>query len=353
MLENPVPETARPGPRNALTDVAGISVGSSADPAVRSGVTVVRAEPSATAAVDTRGGAPGTRETDALDPSCLVERADAIVLSGGSVFGLDAAGVVTDWLAARGQGFRLGTAPPCPIVPAAIVFDLSNGGAKDWGETSPYRRLGREACDSLGPEVVLGNAGAGFGALAGAWKGGLGTASTLTEDGITAAALVVVNSFGSPVDPRTGMLWAEPFVYPGDIPEHAFHGRWRRAPIPPDPTTGTKASGPRTAGVHEPGTNTTIGVVACDAALGAAEARRVAIMAQDGLARALRPAHSPVDGDTLFVLATGRRALPEPRPLALARLGTHAGDAAARAIVRAVWEAKSIGEHRAYRPTEG
>ena len=339
---------ARPGPNNLITDVAGISVGCAADERLLSGVSVVLTDKPATAAVDVRGGAPGTRETEALDPSSLVGAADAVVLSGGSVFGLDAASGVTDWLSGRGRGYRLtATTRPCPIVPAAILFDLANGGDKDWGAVSPYRALAVEACETAGDDIMLGNSGAGFGAVAGAWKGGLGSASVVTGEGITIGALMAVNSFGSPVNPATGALWAAPFAQPGDLGDAAFaHAGGRVAP--PDPRAGTKAPGEA-----RPGTNTTVGVVACDARLNATQACRIAIMAQDGIARAIRPAHAPVDGDIIFALSTGRLDLPEMDARALGTIGTHAGDVVARAIARAVWEAAGIGGHQSYRTGPG
>ncbi len=332
---------AKPGRRNLITDVEGLRVGLAHDEALLSGVTVVIADEPAVASLDIRGGAPGTRETALLDPTCLVERIDAIVLSGGSVFGLDAPSGVVDWLAAAGRGYRLtAQARPCPIVPAAILFDLDNGGDKDWGDTSPYRALGVEACQAAGRDFALGSAGAGFGALAGSAKGGLGSASLVLENGITVAALFAVNSFGSPVAPDTGRLWAAPFAFPGEL-----NGGGDPRPLPSVTGHGIFAG---TKGAGGPGANTTIGIVATDAVLTKAQARRVAIMAQDGLARALRPAHAPVDGDLVFVMATGKMALGEPAALALTGLGAHAADVVARAIGRAVHEARPIAGHTGF-----
>jgi L-aminopeptidase/D-esterase-like protein len=329
--------TIEPGPRNLITDVAGIRVGNAHDARLRSGVTVVLPERPAVAAVDVRGGAPGTRETDAFDPACLVETADAVVLSGGSAFGLDAASAVTAWLAARGHGFAVGTAR-VPIVPAAILFDLLNGGDKAWGESPPYAALGRAACAAASAEVALGNAGAGHGAKAGGLKGGLGSASALTGDGFQVGALVAVNAWGSAVMPGGTCLWAWPFERCGELGGQTPP----TAPLPveemPGPSPGEAA-----------GANTTIGVVAVNARLSKAEARRIAIMAQDGYARALRPAHTPFDGDTVFVLATGAQALAEPRASGLARLGAIAADCVARAVARGVYEAESLGDLPGYR----
>ena len=192
-----------PGPRNLITDVAGIAVGNAGDEALMSGVTVVLPDEAAVAAVDTRGGGPATRETDALDPACLVDAVHGLVLSGGSVFGLDAASGVTHWLDARGRGFRFGEQlHVSPVVPAACLFDFLNGGDKDWGDEPPYRALGLAACDAAAADFALGNAGAGLGAIAGRYKGGLGSASVVAG-GVTVGALMAVNAFGSPVVPGT------------------------------------------------------------------------------------------------------------------------------------------------------
>ncbi|HMP63030.1 MAG TPA: P1 family peptidase, partial [Phenylobacterium sp.] len=199
-----MPGPARPGARNLITDVPGLSVGQAHDEAVRTGVTVILPEARAVAACDVRGGGPGTRETDALDPHNLVEAVDAVVLSGGSVYGLAAADGVAAWLGARRRGYGLVTTagvPGSPVVPAAILYALANGGDKGWGEAPPYRALGRAAAVAAGPAVALGTAGAGYGALAGRLKGGVGSASAVTHDGFTVGALAAVNSFGSVVAP--------------------------------------------------------------------------------------------------------------------------------------------------------
>lgn len=320
---------ARPGSRNLITDVPGIAVGQAEDHRVRSGVTVILPDARAVAAADVRGGGPGTRETDALAPETLVEAVDAIVLAGGSVYGLAAADGVTTWLGARGRGFGLATgAPPAPIVPAAILYDLGNGGDKAWGEAPPYRALGAAAIAAAGADFALGSAGAGAGAMAGALKGGLGSASIISGEGIAVGALAAVNSFGSVVVPGSRAFWAAPFEIGrefGGLPI----GEARAAP-------GDWGLAKRQAQARE---STTLAVIATDAALSVAEASRVAIMAQDGLARAIRPAHAPFDGDVVFVLATGGQALAEPRAAALTRLGSLAADCLARAIARGVYEA--------------
>jgi len=335
------------GPRNLITDVEGIRVGNAEDHKVRSGVSVVLPDEDAVAAIDVRGGGPGTRETDALDPVSLVDVAHAVVLSGGSSYGLDSAGSVANWLGARGRGFRLGgSTRVSPIVPAAILFDLTNGGDKEWGEEPPYRRLGREACENASLDFRLGNHGAGLGAVAGAYKGGLGSASILRADGLQLGALIAVNPFGSVLRPGTDSFWAAPYEIKGE-----FGGRkWTEATLPDDPLTGSKAS---RAGLS-PGGNTTIGVIALNADLTPAEAKRIAIMAQDGYARAIRPVHTPFDGDTLFVLATGRFKLAtEGRALALAQIGSLAADCVARAVARGVYEAESLGDAVSYRHRHG
>ncbi|HWI25825.1 MAG TPA: P1 family peptidase [Stellaceae bacterium] len=321
-----------PGPRNLITDVDGILIGNAADERVRSGVSVVIAETPAVAAVDVRGGAPGTRETDALDPTCLVDTVDAVVLSGGSAFGLEAASAAMTWLAARGRGFPVGSAR-VPIVPAAILFDLLNGGDKEWGERPPYAALARAACAAASRDVALGNTGAGFGAKAGSLKGGLGSVSAVTPEGLAIGALVAVNSRGETVMPGERCFWAWPFERRGELGGQT------------PPRTGLAAEADILPGAGpDVGANTTIGVVATNAILTRAEAQRIAIMAQDGYARAIRPVHTPFDGDTVFVLATGRQHLPEPRALALARLGVIAADCVARAVARGVFSAASLGD---------
>lgn len=332
-MELPVTH-AKPGPRNLITDVAGIMVGQSQDVGVRTGVTVILPDRGAVCACDVRGGGPGTRDVLALEPENIVEAVDAIVLAGGSVYGLAAADGVCSWLAAQGRGFRfpqLGPGvPPAPVTPAAILFDLANGGDKAWGEDPPYRRLGREAVLAAGPVFDLGRVGAGFGAMAGALVGGVGSASIVTGDGFTIGALAVVNSFGSVMAGDSRSFWAAPYEI-----EAEFGGRGCAG-------LATAADDWGLAKAAADGrSNTTLACVAVDAVLTKAEAKRVAIMAQDGLARAIRPVHAPFDGDVVYVLATGAKALAEPRALAIARLGAHAADVLARAIARGVYEAQA------------
>ncbi len=328
-----------PGPLNLITDVAGLRVGQADDPRARSGVTVLLPDHPAVAAVDVRGGGPGTRETDALDPSCLVEGIHGLVFSGGSAYGLEAASGVMSWLAKRGRGFQLGPAV-IPIVPSAILFDLLNGGEKPWTEAgfegaAPYRLLAEQACDAAATAFALGNAGAGFGATAGALKGGLGSAS-LTNGRWTVGALAAANPAGAVVQPGSDAFWAWPLERAGEL------GRQ-------DPPTQPLAAADFEFNLSlPPGTNTTLVAIATDAVLTKAQAQRVAIMAHDGLARAIRPVHTPFDGDSVFVLSTARRALADPA-LDLARLGALAADCAARAIARGVYEAESLGDFPSYR----
>ncbi|MCP5367354.1 MAG: P1 family peptidase [Hyphomicrobiales bacterium] len=334
-----------PGPRNLLTDVAGIKVGNAEDPARRTGVTVVVPDQPAVAAVDVRGGAPGTRETDALDPTCVVDGVHGIVLSGGSAFGLDAAGGLQGWLAARGRGFRVGPAV-VPIVPSAILFDLLNGGDKDWGDRPPFRDLARQAADAAGDLFALGNAGAGLGATAGSLKGGLGSASLVADfDGaaVTVAALVAANPAGSTVMPGQSSFWAWALERDGELGGQ---------PAPSGALADLDYEFRLPGSIAKEGANTTLAVVATDARLDKAQARRVAIMAHDGFARAIRPVHTPLDGDTAFALATGAVDLPNP-VAGLARLGMMAADCVARAVARGVYEADSLGDFPSYRAEHG
>ena len=329
----------RPGPRNLITDVSGLRVGQAEDRATLTGVTMLVADMSCAAAVDVRGGAPGTRETEALDPVSIGGVVDAVALAGGSVYGLDAAGAAVAWLGARGRGFRFAPGTPsAPIVPAAIVFDLLNGGNKDWGETPPYRALARDAMNKTGEEFALGNRGAGLGARAGLYKGGTGSASAITDDGFTVGALVVVNAVGSPIIPGTDVFWAFPFEQNGE-----FGGRKPKADF-----AGIDLDLPRDIKGGAPA-NTTVAVVATDAELTRVELKRLAIMAADGFARALRPIHAPTDGDTVFALSTAKRPIAEPRFRDLMRLGSIAADCTARAIARGVYAAETIGDMKSYR----
>jgi L-aminopeptidase/D-esterase-like protein len=332
---------ATSGPRNLITDVPGILVGQAEDRACLSGTTVVLAERPAVAAVDVRGGAPGTRETALLDPSTLVERVDAIVLSGGSAFGLDAAAGVMDWLAEHGRGFPVREIR-VPIVPAAILFDLGIAGRQHWSGEPPYRRLGRAAIATAGEDFALGNAGAGLGAKAGRLKGGIGSASLrlTAAGGSTVGALVAVNSWGSVVRPDCGRFWADDLALGGEIDAQ-----------PAIPSSALDLEDYSACAGPVIGANTTIAIVATDAPLDKNGCRRLAIMAQDGLTRAIRPAHTPFDGDTVFALSTGSGA--SAAPDRLARLGAAASDCLARAIMRAVLAAEPLGGLSSWRQQWG
>ena len=330
----------RPGPRNLITDVAGLTVGNAHDPDVRSGVTVILPDDPMVAAADIRGGAPGTRETDLLDPANSVAQIHGLVLSGGSVFGLDAASATVNWLAQRGRGLAVGAAT-VPIVPAAILFDLLNGGAKAWGAAPPYGGLARHACDLAARDFTIGSAGAGYGAQAGALQGGLGSTSAQTGDGLVVGALVAANPVGSTVMPDGRTFWAWPW-------EQAAEYGANPPPAAPPPTGASLAPDIFLSGAR-PAANTTLAVVATNAVLTKAQARRVAIMAHDGIARAVRPAHTPFDGDSVFCLATGVWPLPAAPQPTLATIGALAADCTARAIARAVYAAADIGAAPIYR----
>ena len=337
----------RPGPRNLITDVDGILVGNVEDQRLRSGVSVVLCETASVASVDVRGGAPGTRETDLLDPAARNERIDAICLSGGSAFGLSSADGVMRWLKERGRGVPVAGAI-VPIVPTAILFDLLNGGDKEW-DWPPYRELGYAAAGKAGAEFALGNAGAGLGAKAGNLKGGLGSASAVDpQTGLQVGALVAVNARGYTTMGDMPHFWAWALEQQGEFgglgpPPHglALPVSHDRADLTHDPAEAAR---------RDPRGNTTIAVVATNVRLDKASAQRMAMMAQDGLARAIRPVHTPQDGDTVFAIATGRYDL-GPDPLMLGELGTVAADCLARAVARAVFYAQTLGAARSWRDT--
>lgn len=331
--------TARPGPFNLITDVGGLKVGSAHDAGAMTGVTVIRPVERAVAAVAVAGGGPGTRETDALGPDTLVDAIDALVLSGGSVYGLAAADGVTAALGAAGQGFALtpnSAVPRSPVVPAAILYDLANAGNKAWGETPPYRALGMDALKNADARFELGRAGAGYGARAGLALGGLGSASIATDDGLVVGALAAVNSFGATTMPGTDVYWAWPYEQAGE-----FGGKRPPAGFALDlDDWGDAKANPATRGQPAAGrTNTTIACVATNVALSPAEAQRVAKMALSGISRAVRPAFAPFDGDVVFCLSTAQIERPDLRPFTIARLGELAAATLARAIARGVHEA--------------
>jgi D-aminopeptidase len=312
----------RPGRLNLITDVPGLSVGNADDPALRSGVTVLTADQPFPAAVHVMGGAPGTRETDLLAPDRLVQEVDALFLAGGSAFGLDAGTGIMAGLRALGRGFRVGPVR-VPIVPGAILFDLLNGGDKGWTE-SPYPALGQRALEAAARDFALGTAGAGFGAMTGNLKGGLGSASCVLPSGLTVGALVAVNALGQATVGETPHFWAAPWE------EGAEFGGLGPAPVIPQ-----GAPLPR----KRMGEATTIAIVATDARLTKAQAHRMAVAAHDGMARALVPSHTPLDGDLVFAAATGARDMADPLSDTF-QLGHAAATCLARAIARAVYLAR-------------
>jgi L-aminopeptidase/D-esterase-like protein len=325
------------GKKNSLTDVDGIITGHYGETGAASGVSVALFPQGATAGVDVRGSAPGTRETDLLAPHNLVEQVQAIVLTGGSVYGLSTADGVVRWLGKKGLGFPLLDKYVAPIVPAAALFDLGRGEnfippvCAEWGE---------KACESAGDAPVkCGNTGAGTGAMAGGIKGGLGSASEILANGITVAAMVAVNSLGLVIDPETGSPWELRMELDCEFGEI---GR-KKVKLP-------------AAAVAQACRNTTIGIVATDATLTKAQAQKIAQMAHDGYARSIRPAHTMFDGDTIFCAATNKIPLPatpgffaSPSAPAINEIGSAGADCMARAIIRAVLEAESMRDMIAFR----
>ena len=309
----------RPGPRNLLTDVSGLAVGQAQDDLIKTGVTVVVGDAPMVAGVHVMGGAPGTRETDLLAPDKTVQAADALTLAGGSAFGLAAADGVAAGLRADGRGFEA-AGHRVPIVPAAIIFDLANGGTKGWDE-NPYPALGRAAYSARSSDMELGSVGAGTGATTAGLKGGLGSASAVLPSGATVGALVAVNAVGQATVGEGPQFWAAPFEQ-----DDEFGG------LGPAPG---RAPAPRTK-LDSPA-NTTIAVVATDLALAKADVQRMATAAHDGTARAVVPAHTPLDGDLVFGAATGLREADGQDRL---HLGHAAATCLARAIARAVYLAR-------------
>jgi len=313
--------------RNLITDVPGLKVGHAEDLRLGSGATVVIFDEPAVASIDLRGGGPGTRETALLDPAQTVQGIDAIALAGGSAFGLDAASGVQAWLREQKRGFAVRTAR-VPIVPAAILFDLLSGGDKRWGRFPPYREFGYAAAAGAAADVALGSVGAGTGATTVNYKGGIGSASAQTSHGHIVGALAAVNAAGSVTVGGGPWFWAAPFEVGVE-----YGGRGWPAPFP------AQALEPLTKGAARQ--STTLVVVATDAVLTKAQAKRVAVMAQSGLSRAIYPAHGPLDGDVLFAASTGRRPLADA-PVALNELGAAAANVVARAIARAIHAATPL-----------
>ena len=314
----------RPGPRNLITDVAGLRVGNAEDHRIKTGTTVLVADKPFRASVDVMGGSPGSRETDLLAPDKLVDGVDALVLSGGSAYGLDAASGVSDGLRAMGRGYVYADLT-IPIVPAAILFDLAGGGDKNWA-TNPYRELGARALAAASADFALGTAGAGVGATAAGLKGGLGSASIVLESGHTVAALVGANPTGSVTIADSPHFWAAPFEIDG---EFGALGPYR------DPVTFAQSARTKRDYLMEL-SNTTIAIVATDADLSKNQLKRLAVAAQDGIGRAVSPAHTLVDGDLIFSVSTGARPIADPIFDVMA-IGHAAAVCLARAIARAIY----------------
>ncbi len=317
------------GRKNLITDVQGIKVGNAQDNAIKSGVTVLTGDQPLTASVHVMGGAPGTRETDLLAPDKLVSAVDALVLSGGSALGLDAASGVANSLRAQGQGFDV-AGQKVPIVPAAILFDLHNGGDKSW-DKNPYADLGQKALQNIGTDFDLGSVGAGTGATTADLKGGLGSASVQldigsTTGGITIGALVAVNAFGSVTPKDSPYFWAG--AWESDAAEYGGLG------VDPSPQA-SEISTKHSLSAKE---NTTIAIIATDAALTQAQCQRLAVAAHDGMARAIIPSHTLFDGDLVFAASTGQKAMADAHHDQML-LGHAAALALTRAIGRAIWEA--------------
>ncbi|HZR74399.1 P1 family peptidase [Bradyrhizobium sp.] len=316
--------------KNLLTNIEGVRVGHAGDARIASGVTAVVFDQPVVAAMDVRGGGPGTREGALLDVANTVEKIDAIALSGGSAFGLEAGGGVQAWLAEQGRGFNVRGAV-IPIVPGAICFDLLNGGDKNWGRFAPYRDLGFEAAATASSSFALGSVGAGLGALTANLKGGLGSASAQTNDGVNVAALAVVNALGTVVVGDGPWFWAAPFEIDGE-----YGGRGLPASFTPDMLRMRIKGGPAATAIE----NTTLAVVVTDADLSKAQAKRLAMIAQTGFARAIYPVHAPMDGDVVFAAATG--AQPIDPLIGLTELGMVAANTIARAIARGVHAATAL-----------
>jgi L-aminopeptidase/D-esterase-like protein len=316
--------------KNLLTDIEGVRVGHAHDAAVASGVTAVIFDEPAVASIDVRGGGTGLRESALLAPEANVQAVDAITLSGGSALGLDAAGGVQAWLAEQGRGFRVRDAI-VPIVPGAICFDLLNGGNKAWGRFPPYRDLAYAAACAAGTEFALGSVGAGLGATTATFKGGLGSASARTEGGVMVAALAVVNAVGSVTVGDGPWFWAAPFEVDGE-----FGGRGLPQLFTPEMLKARLKGGPHST-LPE---NTTLVVVVTDASLTKPQAKRLAMIAQTGMARAIYPVHAPNDGDVVFAAATGKKVV-DPQH-GLTELGMVAANTVARAVARGVYEATAL-----------
>jgi L-aminopeptidase/D-esterase-like protein len=316
--------------KNLLTDIPGVRVGHADDAALASGVTAIIFDSPAVASIDVRGGGPGTREESVLHLEGTVDAVDAIALSGGSALGLDAAGGVQAWLAEQGRGLRIRDAL-IPIVPGAICFDLLNGGNKAWGRFPPYRDLGYAAANAARADFALGSVGAGLGATTANFKGGLGSASARTDGGVLVAALAVVNAVGSVTVGDGPWFWAAPFEV-----GHEFGGHGLPPSFTPDMLKARLKGGPDATSAE----NTTLVVVVTDAVLSKPQAKRLAMIAQTGMARAIYPVHAPLDGDVVFAAATGKK--PIDPLFGLTELGMVAANTVARAIARGVHKATAL-----------
>jgi L-aminopeptidase/D-esterase-like protein len=316
--------------KNLLTDIAGVRVGHAHDASVASGVTAILFDTPAVASIDVRGGGPGTREEALLRPESTLEAIDGIALSGGSALGLDAAGGVQAWLAERGRGFQVRGAV-IPIVPGAICFDLLNGGDKAWGRFPPYRDLAYAAANAADADFALGSVGAGLGATTANFKGGLGSASARTEAGFTVGALAVVNAVGSVTVGDGPWFWAAPFEQGNE-----FGGRGLPPAFAPDMLRARLKGGPAVTAAE----NTTLVVVVTDAALTKAQAKRLAMIAHTGMARAIYPVHATTDGDVVFAAATGEK--PIDPVFGVTELGMVAANTVARAVARGVHSATAL-----------
>lgn len=332
----------RTGTANLITDVPGLKVGNSGDHTVKTGVTVLTADAPFVAAVDVMGGAPGTRETDCLAPDKLVQKVDALVLSGGSAFGLDAASGVVDALRHEGKGFIVGPAS-VPIVPAAIIFDLINGGACNW-KKNPYQQLGKEAYLSAQSTFDLGSSGAGIGATTAALKGGLGSASLVLPGGVLVGALVVANPHGHVVIPGTRHFWAAPFELDKEYGGHGMPENFQPHKLPQNDKFKAYAAlhGLDDSAESMPaGSNTTLAIVATNVAMDKAQLKRMAVAAQDGMARSIVPSHTSVDGDLVFAVSTSEQES-EDAVADMTLVGHAAAVCLTRAIARGVYHAKSV-----------
>ena len=313
--------------RNLVTDVPGLLVGHAGDAGLASGLTAVVFERPAAASIAIHGGAPGVRDTALLEPEMTVEAIDALVLSGGSAFGLDGMGGAMAALAERGRGYRVG-AVRVPLVPGAVLFDLANGGDKAWGRRPPYWDFGHAAVESAALDFALGSVGAGLGATTADLKGGLGSASAVTARGFVVGALAAVNALGQATVGDGPHFWAAPYERDGEFGGLGWPG-FGPGGAPPLRTKGARPE------------NTTICVVATDAALTKAQCKRLAVVAQGGLALALRPAHAALDGDVVFAAATGLHPrVPTVRDLT--EIGAFAAETLARAVARGVHEASAL-----------